>query len=337
MHKSVSGMSSPNNSHQTRLVEVARAYYLENRTQAEISRSLGISRSQVSRYLSEAREIGIVQIRVVAPGEEVSELGDKIKQRYPHLHNVIVVPVFDANADAVRMIIGRYAANYLGQIIEPNQKLALGCGRSLRAMVKALPKHKIPGITIVQAMGNLGHEAYDIDYNEIAREAAETLGGRVFYLSAPAILGQGSGPATNFVESNPMVQETLAHACQADIYVVGLGSLESDMVYTHFGLVKQNELDELIGYAVGDICGRFFDINGWEHRSVFSERVVGISLDDLKDAQFSIGVAGGPDKVAPLLGAIRGRFINVLISDEQTIHSVLALDDAYPFIDPREK
>ena len=45
-----------------------------------------------------------------------------------------------------------------------------------------------------------------------------------------------------------------------------------------------------------------------------------------------MGIAGGSDKVAPILGAIRGNLINVLVSDEQTIQSVLALDDTYPAI-----
>ncbi|HEC21731.1 MAG TPA: sugar-binding transcriptional regulator [Chloroflexi bacterium] len=314
----------------TRLVEVARAYYLENRTQAEIARSLGISRSQVSRYLSEARELGIVQIRIVVPGEEAPELGDKLKQRYPHLRDVIVAPIFDSDLEAVRAIIGRYAANYLAEVVKPNQRLVLGCGRTLRAMVNALHKREVPGISVVQAMGNLGHEAHKIDYNEIAREAAECLGGRVYYLSAPAILGKGSGRAADLVTTNPILEHSLSLARQADIFVVGLGSLESDQLYARVGLIGQDELDDLAGRAVGDICGRFFDLNGEKQISAFEDRIVGIDLDDLRQAHLTIGVAGGPDKVAPLLGAIRGQLINVVVSDEQTVRSILALDDAYP-------
>ncbi len=313
-----------------RLVEVARAYYLEDRTQAEIAESLGISRSQVSRYLSDARALGIVQIRIVAPAEQVSELGEALRARYPHLREAIIAPSFDSEPEAIRAIISRYAANYLSAIVQPNQQLVLGCGRTLRAMVKALPARDVPGVTVVQAMGNLGHEAHHIDYNEIAREAALALGGRVYYLSAPAILGDGSGAAADFISANPMLYQALQLARQADIYVVGLGSMESDLVYARFGLIRQDELQSLLGRAVGDICGRFFDINGQEQPAAFSERIVGIELGDLQRAQLTIAVAGGPDKVAPLLGAIRGRLVNVVISDEQTVRGVLALDDAYP-------
>jgi deoxyribonucleoside regulator len=129
-----------------------------------------------------------------------------------------------------------------------------------------------------------------------------------------------------------MLGETLNQARSAEIFVVGLGSMESDLVYTRFGLITEAELENLRGQAVGDICGRFFDTNGSAKPSAFDDRIVGIDLADIKNAAISIGIAGGPDKVAPLLGAIRGNFINVLISDEQTVYSILALDDAYPMV-----
>lgn len=326
MHKINTEPGSTNK--RQRLIEVAKAYYLENRLQADISRSLGISRSQVSRYLSEARELGIVQIRIVAPDEQATELAEKLHHRYPHLQDVIVAPIFENDPETIRTIVGRYAANYLSSQVRERQRILLGCGRTLREMVKALPHLNISGIEVVQAMGNLGHEAHQIDYNEIARDAAAAFGGRAIYLSAPAILGNGSGTAEEFVGNNPMLARALELARDAQIAVVGLGSMESDQVYSQFGLIDPNELTELAGHVVGDICGQFFDINGVLQPSAFLDRIVGIRLEKLRTMPKIIGVAGGDDKAAPLLGAIRGQLINVVISDEQTIRSVLTLDDA---------
>lgn len=308
-----------------RLIEVARAYYLDNQTQADIARSLGISRSQVSRYLTTARELGIVEIRIVAPEESSNTLGNLLRQRYPHLKDVVVAPSFSDDPDAIRSMVGRTAANYLMEIVLPGQKLALGCGRTLKEMVGALQKRHIPNIVVVQAMGNIGHEAHHIDYNEIARQAADILGGKVFYLSAPAILGSGSGH--EFVQANPTLEFSLNMAKKADAYVVSLGSLESDMLYARVGLIRYEEIDELRGSAVGDICGRFFDLEGNILGSPFDERIVGIELEDLRKANYSIGVAGGEDKVAPLLGALRGGFINVIVSDERTLRQIIELDE----------
>ncbi|MBI5668559.1 MAG: hypothetical protein HZC41_11185 [Chloroflexi bacterium] len=248
-------------------------------------------------------------------------------QRFPRLKDVVVVPTFSDDANAVQTLIGRFAANALTSILQPGQTLALGCGRTLRAMVEALQAKTVPGVQVVQAMGNIGHEAHKIDYNEIARHAAEALGGKVYYLSAPAILGKGSGRAADLIRANPPLDYALSLARQANVYVVGIGSLESDQLYVRSGLIGQDELDDLKTRAVGDICGRFIDIHGQEQPSAFADRIVGVELDDLRGAAFAVGVAGGADKVAPLLGALRGGIINVLVSDEKTIQRILELDD----------
>ena len=313
-----------------KLAEVARAYYLENNTQAEIAGQLGISRSQVSRYLTEAREEGIVQIRIFNESQQNIDISQKIQKRYPHIKQVLVVPTFEYTPEIIRANIGRYAANFLIRSLQPGQQLTLGCGRTMEAMVKALPERKISSISVIQAMGNLGHEAHKIDYNEIARVAAEKLGGKVHYLSAPAILGKGSGSAGEFLRTNPMLANALSIAKEADIFMCGIGSIESDLVYTRFGLIQPQELQELKEKAVGDICGRFFDIQGKEVGTAFEERLIGINLKSIRKAKYAIALAGGADKAAPLLGAIRGKFINGFVSDEQTVHSMFALDDTYP-------
>jgi deoxyribonucleoside regulator len=310
------------------LVQVARAYYLENRTQAEIADSLGISRSQVSRYLTEARDQGIVQVRIITPDDDVQDLRQSLLKCYPHLHDVVITPSFPDNPDALRASIGSAAARYVGEALVSSQRLALGCGRSLRATVDALPKRQLANVEVVQAMGNIGHEAHNVDYNEIARKAADALGARVYYLSAPAILGKGSGKASDLIMTNPPLEYALSLARHANVYVVGLGSLEIDQVYVRAGLIQQPELDDLRERAVGDICGRFFDSHGEEQQSAFADRIIGIELNDLRDASLAVGVAGGQDKVAPLLGALRGGFLNVLISDEQTVRSIVAVDSA---------
>lgn len=312
-------------SYTSRLVQVARAYYLENQIQSQIARSLGISRSLVSRYLTAAREQGIVRIQIIDPEEISFQIGQALKLHFPHLKDVIVAPSFSSEPDAIRVMIGRYAANYLIDVLKPGQTLALGCGRTLRAMVDALQRRSLHGSIVVQAMGNIGHEAHNIDYNEIARQAAEALGGRVYYVSAPAILGKGSGRADDLVKANPSLHYALSLAKRADVYMVGIGSIESDQLYARTGLLQDDELDDLHPRAVGDICGRFFDLQGKEQITLFEDRIVGIELGDLRHAEYSIGVAGGADKVASILGALRSGYINALVSDEQTIQSLLQM------------
>jgi DNA-binding transcriptional regulator LsrR (DeoR family) len=309
------------------LVEVARAYYEQDHNQDKIARSLGVSRSQVSRYLARARELNIVQVRVIAPGERGAGLEQALCRRFPCLQEAVVALAFSLQPEPLRKTIGRACADYLTQAIRPGVRVCLGSGRTLFAAIEWLTPRQVPDLSIVQAMGSIGYEAMNVDFRELARAMGEVVGAHVYYLNAPAILG--SGTAADLAAANPPIHESLHLAHTADMYVVGVGSIESDLLFARVGLIKDEELDELVrGGAVGDICGRFFDHKGREVHSALAERVVGIDLADLRRSQLAVGVAGGADKVVPLLGALRGGLLDVLVTDEHTARSLLDLSES---------
>jgi deoxyribonucleoside regulator len=312
------------------LMEIARAYYLENRSQAQIAKGAGVTRSQISRYLKEVRERGIVQIRIVEPEERFADLVRELRERFPHLTDAVIAPAFTADPEKTREIVGRYAANFLHDAVRPGQRLVIGCGRTLRAMAGALQPRRVADVSVVQAMGSLGHEAHGIDYNEITRAAAQPFGARPYFISSPAILGVGSGTARALAAANPSIRDVLAMARAGDIYMVGLGSLASDQLYVRVGMIQQAEMDAVRERAVGDVCGRFFDENGRECAAPFTERIVGVELADLRRARLSVGVACGADKAAPLLGALRGKLVNALVTDEATAAELLRAAGARP-------
>ena len=309
----------------SRLIEICKAYYIENRTQSEIAKSLGITRSQVSRDLKEARERGLVEIKINIPGQEAPALSEKLSNYFPHLKHVIVAPTLSRDVSSQRAMVGRYGANLLMSVIKPDQRIVVGSGRTLRELVNTLQKTEVTGISVLQAMGNIGHEAHGVDYNEICTLAAFAFNATPFYISAPAILGEAYEDAKEFIDAHPTIKTVLDLARNADIYVVGIGSLQSDLLYVKVGMIKQDELNDISKYAVGDICGHFFDINGNRFFAPFSGRIVGIDIEDLKKAPLSIGVAVGADKVFPIIGALRGQWINALVTDEDTANRIIRI------------
>jgi deoxyribonucleoside regulator len=304
------------------LVEIARAYYEQGHDQDMIARSMGISRSQVSRYLSHARDLNLVQVRVVAPGDRMSSMEKAIKKTFPGLREAVITPAFNTSPEVLRKSIGRTAASYFQELIRPGAKICIGSGRSLRELVNYLRPGAVPNISIIQAMGNVGHEAMQIDFNELALAAARAFDARVHYVNAPAILGSGS--VKELVKDNPTINQALRLARSADMYLFGVGSMESDIIFTRNNMIKTDELEELRSAgAIGDICARFFDLDGNEIQSDFCERIVGIQLSDLKNSNFTFCVAGGNDKVLPLIGAMRGGYIKHLVIDEQTAGAII--------------
>ncbi len=120
------------------LVEVARAYYEQNHDQGKIAQSLGISRSQVSRYLAQARALNLVQFRVIAPNERIAKVEAALKACFSSLKEAIVVPVFNLQEEQLRKTIGRAAAQYLEQVVRPGLHICVGSGRTLCEMGKWL-------------------------------------------------------------------------------------------------------------------------------------------------------------------------------------------------------
>src|SRR5260221_3369316 len=204
---------------------------------------MGISRSQVSRYLTEAREVGIVQIRVVHPEDRVDTLAVELQQRFPRLRTAIVVSAFSQDEPVIRQMIGQAAASFLRQSVLPGECLCIGCGRTVRSTVEALKSHPIPNLSVVQAGGSLGHEALDLDFNELTRAAAEAFAARAFYVTAPAVLGSGS--AARIGSANVTIRGSLDRARQANIYLVGVGSLDRDQLYARAGLISQTDISWL--------------------------------------------------------------------------------------------
>jgi DNA-binding transcriptional regulator LsrR (DeoR family) len=58
--------------------------------------------------------------------------------------------------------------------------------------------------------------------------------------------------------------------------------------------------------------------------SRFDERVIAISLDRLRQVPRSVGVAGTPEKLDAIRGALEGRLVNVLVTDHFTAERLVA-------------
>ena len=189
------------------LVEIARAYYEQGHDQGKIGQSLGLSRSQVSRYLAQAKELNLVQFRVMYPNARMKKVEGSLVERFKDLKEAVVVPVFNLQPEPLRKTIGRACAQYLQNVIRPGLRMCVGSGRTLSEVFKWVRPTKVSNVTVVQAMGNVGHETMDIDFNQLARAAADAFGGNVIYMNAPAILG--SGLVSEVVDSNPSIKEAL--------------------------------------------------------------------------------------------------------------------------------
>ena len=113
------------------LVAVARLYYEENLTQAEIAAKIGVSRPLVSKMLTRARQVGIVHIEIRATEEGNAYLLKNLEDKYG-LSGGLVLRSQEASWPQV--------ARYLATELSFDRNIGLGWGYAMAETVKELAK-----------------------------------------------------------------------------------------------------------------------------------------------------------------------------------------------------
>ncbi len=306
------------------LASVATLYYDDGMTQMEIARRTGYSRSAVSRLLSEARDRGIVDIRINYPIQRGTDLEHELEQCFD-LHSAFVVSSGNLDHARTLRLLGRVGAQYLEERLPEDGILGVSWGSAIYEVVNELRTRYAPGVQVVQMIGAVGHGDPTIDGPELAQSLARTLGASYHTLHAPLLVEDISMRAPLMGESN--VHQTLTLARQADLALVGIGSVEPDLSsLVRAGYLSEREMLAVKEKgAVGDICATHYDLNGRILDIDINQRVVGIELNDLVSSDCEVvAVAGNDRKFPAILGALRGGFIDVLITDTSAAQAVLS-------------
>ncbi|QNN53868.1 sugar-binding transcriptional regulator [Nocardioides mesophilus] len=317
------------------LLAAARLYYLQNRSQAEIARELGTSRSNVSRMLTEAQRQGIVTITVHDPSGRVTTLETELRNRFG-LTDVRVAQRDAAASVKVEEQVGAQAAALLTELISDSMTVALSWGHALQAMVYATEVQRDYNIRLTQLVGGLSSISNEISGAELVRELATRLGAEYVSLHAPATLG--SEVARDALLAEPSILEALDVARSADLAFVGIGTPSHGSSSAILSSMQLSPLEEKEFWAtepVGDLAARYFDVQGREVKGAVSERILAIDLDDLRNIPNVVGVAYGRAKTPGVLGALRGRLVDSLVCDEALARALLSESATKPDPDRR--
>ncbi len=313
------------------LVAVASLYYELNQNQQQIADRLEISRSSVSRMIKEARDLGIVEIRIHKPVNRDFRLEQALLERFGLQDAYVLATTVDTREDAALYGVGRLAATYLQRVIDvlsPHNCIGIAWGTGVHAAVSALSEERSRQIDVVQILGSVCLSDPLIDGPDLARLLAAKLGGRHYDLHAPVLVEQPALRAMLMEE--PSLREGLQRGRSVNLAITGIGTVvEEASSFLRAGHLTADELLALREQGiVGETCGRFFDAQGRYAGYAINERVVGIGLDELSALPRVIAVAHGLPKVLSILGALRGRYMTVLATDDVTARAVLAADEA---------
>jgi len=294
------------------LVEVARLYYEENLSQQEIADRLNVSRSLIALYIKKARKQGIVQIQIRDPQNVFQSLALKLQEHY-RLKYVEVVSSAHLSSVLTRRALGNAVAQYLDRHLQDGDVLGLAWGRTILEVVNLLAPSKPRNIDVVPLLGESSYTGSYTQLNQMVLQAARAFNGTPYFLLVPMLVS--SKELRDALLRDPITKDVSMRWEHISFACVGIGTVppvEDQIVY----IGKENISDLIQGEAVGDICARYFNAQGRFLDSKFDERMIGISLDQLRRAKNVLAVAAGVEKSRAVRGALRSRLITHLFVDE---------------------
>jgi len=304
-----------------RVAEVAWLYYLKGENQQAIADRVGVSRTAVSRMISEAREKGIATFDIQYPWRDRA-LERQLVERFDLAEAVVVVPTTD-DVPSILASIGMAASRWLDTAISSASRISVSWGLSLRAMIDATKPSRHPDLMVIQAIGATGTESNTSDGPLLAQNLAEKLGAQLQLLHAPLLVDNQS--VRDALLRDKHISTVLESAKKADIAFVGVGLPspdENNLVRTGY-ITKEQALDLIGKGAVGDICARYFDTRGTLLDIELNRRVMGVSPAEMGSVRKVVGVSGGALKGPAVLGALRGKYLDILMTDRTAAQFVL--------------
>lgn len=280
-------------------IRVAWLYHDRGLTQQEIADRLGMSRSTISRVLTEAERDGIVRVIITQPLPESARLSEALIERYS-LAGAIVGAVLDDEPPA-RAAAASMARRLEGIASSGNVTIATGWGRTIALCAQEARPLPTSGVMIVDAFGHTTTDDVTAAV-EVSNILSRKFDARVMHVPSPGF-APSSELAHSFM-SSPPVTRALAKAKTADVAIVSIGVASMESLLIAEGFMTPDSMTKTIDAgAVGEIFGWYFDAQG-NSVPVESLHPVALSLDDMRTSTRVIGVAGGDEKADAIKGAI---------------------------------
>jgi len=317
-YKMVEGrMYMTNQADLARIFTVAKLYYEENLTQAEVAERVGVSRPLVSKMLSEARECGIVHIEVRNVVSGNRKLLQALVEKFG-LVGGLVVP--NAKTAAVqRHNLYEQAGHYLVGETSNQKNLGVGWGTAINELMWTLSRQTVPSVngTIFPLIGeaNIPNKGYHT--NEIVTMLANYTGRKARLLYAPAFPDNVEErklyiSSSSFEDLNVLWEKIDA----AMVAVYDYPTVPDECTSERFGDVLKEKR------AVGNLLSYFYDVKG---NIIYGKNdcAIHISLDKLRNSKKVICFV---EKATPqaVYGALKTGLLTHIILTEQIAEQVLA-------------
>jgi len=314
------------------MVRCLELYYRQSRSQKDIAEALGVSAATVSRLLKRAVDEGLVRVELDLP--RTPELETALVERCG-LRDAVVVAT--GGRGDVKEELGTAAAAYFEKVTANGMRVGLSCGFTLYQTIRALRERRFRDLALYPLSGESTLKLVDLSPNTLVGMMAAKYRPHVTAYALPvqhlASLREVERERRRLLR-DPEIRRIYDAAQSVDVALVGIGQIAEQTpgfcsLAESYG-VSVRRLRQLgvvgeINYQPFDAAGQIVDhpeLKILMHRvlSVDGARLQALSR---RADRHVIAVAGGRAKVDAVRGAVSGRLMNVLVTDEDVAGALL--------------
>ena len=297
-------------------LRAATLYHLEGATQAEIAAKLGVSRPTAGRLIARARAQGLVRIEISVPNDLLAaihtDLERDLERAFGLTEAVVIGDVPDGSATGYHPL-GRAAVGVLSRRLQADDTLGFTWGPETVAVARALGPRSARCANVVQLDGSMTTADYQTGVDYILGTCATQLQATPLRLHAPLF---ADPPTVTALEQDSNIGRALEVGRNADVMMFGVGPVSTNTTLFEGSYIDNTILDELHALgAVGEIGGRFYQLDGTDVGGSLPARTVSTPLGSVRACPSTVLVCGGELKHEAILGALNGGLATVLVTD----------------------
>lgn len=314
------GNSMSTMSNKRLMIKVCELYYIQNKSQKEISALLGISRPQICRLITAARESEIVNISISNPYVRETELENRLIDRYS-VSDTWVVDSTGEDGENAMQSFAREAARLIEDYIPQDSRVGVMSGYTGKAIIDSMEQSSKKLKLVVPLIGGISTTDRSVHADTLALKLAALHGASALNLNAPAVVSDSN--LADSLKKEESIAKVLELGKKVDISLVGIGTLSPKATNIQLGSLREQDVEELQGHcAVASICSSYLNQDGQEVGEEITQRSIGVSLSDVKKSRI-IAVAIGDSKVKAIKAVLKSGKIDVLVTDILTAKKVL--------------
>ncbi len=304
------------------LLDVAKLYYEDSLTQAEIARFIGVSRATISRMLSEAKQHGLVRIFIADGNVDTGSVEQTLLEQFS-LQAVRVVAVTPGDEKLILQATARESALFAARFLTPSDCIGMAWGNTLYELAQYLPSLSLPDTRVVQLMGNIDSAAVQSYAMEIIKTTSARLHTEnAFTLPCPIVVDNAI--ISDILLHDAKISQILQLARGCNKLFINLALPDEYSCLYRAGYINDDDLALLHkAHSVGSLGCHFIDEGGAMCQPKLDARTIGVSLEDIRHAECVLACVADRKKAAVLHAALVGGYIDVLMVDSITARLLL--------------